>query len=88
MGIDYHLNDNIAFGPYVTLQAVSANNFSGDLVDNATNIDTTATLYTLPNGQWPSIQAVSAGQNIPGGAKPTNVDLSGIVPGIHLSMFF
>jgi hypothetical protein len=79
---------NISFGPLVTLQAVSANNFSGDLIDNANNLDINATLYTLPNGQWPSIKPIPSSQTPPSGASPTNVDLSGIVPGIHLSMFF
>ena len=88
LGVDFHVLGNISFGPLVTLQAVSANNFSGDLIDNANNLDINATLYTLPNGQWPSIKPIPSSQTPPSGASPTNVDLSGIVPGIHLSMFF
>ncbi len=88
VGIDFHVLGSISFGPFVTLQAIGADNFSGDLTDNSNNLDQAGTLYTLPNGQWPSIVPVTGGQTPPSGAKPTNVDLSGIVPGIHLSMFF
>lgn len=87
VGVDFHVS-GIAFGPLITFQAISANNFSGDVVDNSNNTDLNGTLYTLSNGQWPSIVPVTGGQSAPSGAKPTNVDLSGIVPGIHLSMFF
>ncbi len=87
VGVDFHVS-GIAFGPLITFQAISANNFSGDVVDNSNNTDQNGILYTLPNGQWPSIVPVTGGQSAPSGAKPTNVDLSGIVPGIHLSMFF
>jgi hypothetical protein len=87
VGVDFHMS-GISFGPLITFQAISANNFSGDVVDNSNNTDQNGTLYTLPNGQWPSIVPVTGGQSAPSGAKPTNVDLSGIVPGIHLSMFF
>jgi hypothetical protein len=88
LGIDFHVDNNIAFGPFVTLQAVSANNFTGNVTDNANNVNTTGTLYTLSGGQWPAILPVTAGQTVPSGASPTTVDLSGVVPGFHLSMFF
>jgi tetratricopeptide (TPR) repeat protein len=88
LGVDFHVLGNISFGPFVTLQAISANNFSGDLIDNANNLDINATLYTLPNGQWPFIKPIPSSQTPPSGASPTTVDLSGIVPGFHLSMFF
>jgi len=88
VGVDFHIFGGISFGPLITFQAIGANNFSGDLIDNANNLDMAGTLYTLSNGQWPTIIPVTGGQTPPSGAKPTNVDLSGIIPGIHLSMFF
>ncbi len=87
MGIDFHLSSNISFGPFVSFQAITANSFTGTLVDNSNNINTTATLYTVPN-QWPAIQPIPASTAAPTGATATSVDLSGIVPGIHLSLFF
>src|ERR1700677_2704757 len=39
LGVDFHVLGNISFGPLVTLQAISANNFSGDLIDNSNNTD-------------------------------------------------
>jgi tetratricopeptide (TPR) repeat protein len=88
LGVDFHLLGNISFGPVVTIQAMGANNFTGDLINNANNLDQGATLYTSPNGPWPAIQPITTGQTPPAGSNPTNVDLSGIVPGFHLSMFF
>jgi len=88
LGVDFRMLGNISFGPFVTLQAISANNFTGDLIDNSNNLDIGSTLYTLPNGQWPSVRPIATGQTPPTGSNLTNVDLSGIVPGIHLSMFF
>lgn len=88
LGIDIHVDNNISFGPFVSLQAVSADNFTGNVTDSTNNINTTGTLYTLPNGQWPAIVPVTAGQTVPSGATPTTIDLSGVVPGFHLSMFF
>jgi tetratricopeptide (TPR) repeat protein len=88
LGVDFHVLGNISFGPVVTIQAMGANNFTGDLINNSNNLDVGAALYTLPNGQWPSIQPIPTGQTAPAGSNPTNVDLSGIVPGFHLSMFF
>jgi tetratricopeptide (TPR) repeat protein len=88
IGLDIHLDNNISFGPMLSLQAISANNFSGTLIDNSNNIDANGTLYTVATGQWPAIIPILTGQTAPGNSSPTNVDLSGIVPAFHLSASF
>src|ERR1700679_1460584 len=45
LGVVFYVLGNISFGPLVTLQAIRANNFSGDLIDTANNLDINATLY-------------------------------------------
>ncbi len=88
LGVDVHLGENFAFGPYVGYQLASANSFSGTVTNNANSLNTTGELETVPGGTWSQFTVVETGQTAPTGARPVQVDLSGFVAGFQFGAFF
>jgi tetratricopeptide (TPR) repeat protein len=87
-GFDIHLDNGFAFGPYIGYAFANVTSFDGTIVDNTNNINTSAKLYTLPDGTWPILKPIPEGQAVPVGAIPTQVNLGGLTPGFQFSAFF
>ncbi len=88
LGFDVYLDKAFAFGPFISYAFANVSSFTGTIVDNTNNINTTGQLYTLQYGTWPLLQVLTPGQAVPAGALPTQLDLGGLVPGIQFAAFF
>ena len=77
-----------AFGPFVNYAFATVSSFTGTILDNTNNVNTTGQLYTLKYGTWPIIQVIAPDQVVPAGALPTQLDLGGLSPGFQFSAFF
>jgi len=90
-GIDWNLGPSFVISPMVGYQFVSANSAQGTLTNAQTGVATTVTegqLEIIPTPKGNGLIFLSNAQTAPVGARPLEIDLSGLKAGLQFSAFF
>lgn len=90
VGVDFHVGDPFVISLFGGYQTAAANSFKGSVTTSGSGTSTTDNgqlgIATGANGNY--ITFLKDGTTAPIGFRPLQVELTGILAGIHLSVFF
>jgi hypothetical protein len=90
LGVDFHVGDPFVISIFGGYETATANSFKGSVTTSGTGTSTTdnGQLGVATSSSGPYITFLKDGDPAPTGFRPLQVDLTGILAGIHLSLFF
>ena len=90
VGVDFHVGDPFVISIFGGYETATANSFKGSVTTSGTGTSTTdnGQLGVATSSSGPYITFLKDGDPAPTGFRPLQVDLTGILAGIHLSVFF